>query len=332
MNPVSTTPRGRAFVRTLVCRALGHVGPDARGFALDRWGSAAAEVVTKSTVTALLAQHDPEAQEFFAPVLERSLLGRLSGLRRVPFNVRMLSMQGGTRGYWTSPGAPRPISKPAMAGAWLQPSNVGALIVATSEALREGGPVAEAGLHRDLERALTDAIDGAFLSGAGGAGQPPSIAHGAVTITATGDPAADLAALVDAFQGDLSAAYFVCDPTTATRLALVRDAGGQYPFADCGPRGGTLLGIPLLTSRGSPIDSNGGQVMLIDPSAIAFDSGALRIDPAPEATLMMSDTPTSPVELVSMFQTDSIAWRAGLDANWEVQLPGGVVCLTGVQY
>ena len=118
MNPVSTTPRGRAFVRTLVCRALGHVGPDARGFALDRWGSAAAEVVTKSTVTALLAQHDPEAQEFFAPVLERSLLGRLSGLRRVPFNVRMLSMQGGTRGYWTSPGAPRPISKPAMAGAW----------------------------------------------------------------------------------------------------------------------------------------------------------------------------------------------------------------------
>ena len=136
-------PRGRAFVRSLICRSLGHVGNDARGFALDRWGSAQAEIVTKSTVTALLAQHDPEAQEFFAPVLERSLLGRLSGLRRVPFNVRMLSMVGGAGSHWISPAAPRPISKPALDGAWLQPASVGAIAVTTSESVAEGGPVAE---------------------------------------------------------------------------------------------------------------------------------------------------------------------------------------------
>lgn len=329
---ISTIPRGRAYVRSLICRALGHVGNDARGFALDRWGSAQAELIVKSTIGALTAQGDPEAQEFFGPVLERSVIGRMSGLRRVPFGVRMLAMTGGATGYWTSPAAPRPLSKPALDGAWLKTATVGAIIVSTSEAMREGGPVTEAGLHRDLERALTDAADGAFLSGAGGSGQPPSIGAGAITFASTGNPADDLAAMVAAFDGDLSAAYFVTDPTTATKLALARDAGGAFVFPDVGPRGGSLLNVPLLTSRGSPRDSSGGQIMLVDPTGIAYDVGVLRIDPAPDATLAMSDTPTSPAVMVSMFQTDSIAWRAGLEVNWDAQLPGGVVCLTSVDY
>ncbi len=154
-------------------------------------------------------------------------------------------------------------------------------------------------------------------------------------MNSTGDPARDETALIEAFAGDFSAAYFVTDPSTAARLALARDAGGAFLFPDCGPRGGSILNVPLVTSRGSPVDSAGGQLALIDASSIAAAIDGMDISRAEGVALEMSDDPSdldAETVLVSLFQSDLVALRAVMHANWEVQRAGAVVVVTGALY
>jgi len=46
----------------------------------------------------------------------------------------------------------------------------------------------------------------------------------------------------------------------------------------------------------------------------------------------MADSPTSPATMVSMFQTNTVALKAVIHANFENQRVGGVAVLTGVNY
>ena len=50
------------------------------------------------------------------------------------------------------------------------------------------------------------------------------------------------------------------------------------------------------------------------------------------ATLAMADDPGSPAEMVSMFQTNTVALRAVVSANWTAVGTGGVVVVSGANY
>ncbi|CAM5277243.1 phage major capsid family protein [Rhodanobacter lindaniclasticus] len=136
--------------------------------------------------------------------------------------------------------------------------------------------------------------------------------------------------LVAAFAGDISAAVFVTDPTSAVSLAMAQTATGSFLHLDAGARGGSLLGIPLITTNDSPRDSTGGQLALIDPTGIAWNVDDVQLDVAKAASLEMSDSPSGASEQVSLFQTNSAAWRVIIRANFENQRTGGVAVLTGV--
>jgi hypothetical protein len=334
---VSLQPKGRALVRMAITRGLGMQVDDAATFARSRWGAAGDSIVkaAQAAVTSGDLGSTFEAREFFDQVKAGTIVGRMSGLRRVPFNVRLLRV-GGTRGYWVSQSAPKPLSKPDMAGSSIEPLKVSAIIAATKEALQEGGPESEAALQRDMERAIVETMDLAFID-ANNAGvadkMPAAVTSGVTPIPSSDDPATDLAALVESFAGDLSTAYITSDPVTLTRMALARDSGGAFLFPDLGPRGGSVLGIPVLASRGSPRDSNGGQIALIDPTGIAIGLGGVTIDLSEHASLIMSDSPdTDPGELTSLWQTNAVAWLAEVQANWEVQRAGSVAVVTGATY
>jgi hypothetical protein len=339
MSAVPLTPKGLTFVRSLIAKhTIKSADPErVQIFAQKNWGAAQADRITKAVVSALVTGDfgTPEATEFFSLIRDQSVLGRLTGLRRIPFNVRMLSVVGGTNAYWVGQGKWKPLSKPSLEGATLEPLKVATLVVATEEAMR-ANPATELVLLDDMRRALSESLDEAFLdpSNAGVADEmPASVTNGVTPVISTGDPAADIAALVAAFGGDFSAAYFITDPTTATRLALARDAGGSFAFPDAGPRGGSIVGIPLLVSRGSPRDSNGGQLALIDPTGIAANVEGIRVQTSGEASLQMRDDPTDPATtLVSLYQTNSIAWIAEAGANWDVQRAGSVAIITGADY
>ncbi len=334
--PLHLIPRGRTFARAAMLLS-GEEAVSERLFpkAAARWGTAQGDAVVKAAIGAAISGDMGEpASEFFGLVREQSLVGRMSGLRRVPFNTRVLRITSGATGYWVSESKPTPISKPALDGASLAPLRVAAIVVTTKEALNSQDPIAEVTLQEDLQRAVIGALDLAFIDpdNAGVAGQTPqSITNSALTLTATGDLQADIAQLVAAFQGDLSAAYSVTDPVTAARLALATDAGGRYLFPEVGPRGGALLGIPLLTSRHVPVGASGGRLALIDPTGIAANVDALKISRSEHTAIMMSDDPANdPGTLVSLWQTDSVALKVSVRANFEVQRAGGVAVLEGI--
>ena len=339
MPQVSTAPKGQTLARALILRASAKnlAYETAMSVATARWGQYQGEQVAKTAMAPMMRSDvgDHAAVEFFNLVMERSLLGRLSGLRRVPFDRRMLKIVNGSTAYWVAESQPIPLSKQVLDGSKLKPLNVCALIVTTDEAISAAGPVAEKGFQRDLERAVVDATDIALLdvNNAGVAGErPAALTYGAPTTAATSDAATDIAALISLFGGDLGAAYLVTDSTTATNMALLRTAEGGLIFPDVGARGGSVLGIPLLISRASPRDSTGGQLALIDPSGIAYGADSLSFDSAEHAAVAMSDTPESEPELVSLWQHKLVGFKAIMSANWEVQQAGSIAVLTGVAW
>lgn len=332
-------PRSRSFVRGLIVNAVSEANTveAKRRYAESRWGEDAAALVMKTAQGAVTAANlgapDETAAEFFDLVRERSIFGRLAGMRRVPFNTRMMSMVGGSTGYWVAESAPKPVSKPAVTGSTLRSAKVAALVCQTREALQRGGAVAEAAVEQDMQSAVTDAWDLAFIdaSNAGVADErPASITYGASTIASTGDALADIAAMIAAFQGDLSAASFVTDPVTAAQLAL---ANGGTAFPDAGPRGGSLIGLPLITSRMSPRDTGGGQIALVDASGIAAADEGIRMAVSSETALQMRDDPVNgATTVVSLWQNNTVAFLAEVDTNWAVQREGSVIVVTGADY
>ena len=327
------------FIRGVITRALAEDGPsEFESFAIKRWG-AQGTVIAKAAVGAVTSNDigmDP-AEAWFDLVFEASILGRLQGLRRVPWTVKMNSMVSGARGFWVGQNKPIPLSKPAVNGASLKIAKVAAIITTTMESLQAGGRVAEEAFDRDLRRAVTESLDAAFID-AGNSGipnrMPAAVTNRGVLLASTSIVTEDVRIAVEAFSGDLARAVWVTDPKTAVAIGLDEDFSGNRKFPEVGARGGELAGIPVVTTTGSPVDSSGGQLALIDPTGIAYNADGVEISRSDSGMLIMSDDPEndpSP-ERVSLFQTHSAALKSVLRANWDPQRIGGVVTITGVQY
>lgn len=332
---ISAGPRGRSFIRLKLAQwGGGGSAEHTNTFASARWPTEGFAISKAAVAAITTGDIGPEMVEYVGAVRERSVIGGLAGTRPVAFLKRMIARTNGVTGFWAGEATPAPMLKAVLAGSTLEVKKVVALIAATEEALRAESPAVEAGLQFDLETGCAGAIDQAFLdpANAGSATIPAAVTHGAPTVAATSDAAADLKALVSAFAGDMASAYLVTDPDTATGLAMVRGANGSFVFAEAGPRGGSILGIPLLVSRFSPRDTSSGQIALIDASGIAVAMDSVELSQSDQTSLAMSDTPTSPASMVSMFATNSVALKAVIRANWENQRIGGVAVITGADY
>ncbi|TPG45513.1 phage major capsid protein [Rhodanobacter glycinis] len=327
--------KGREFIRIAVTKASVGGAQGVEAFTAARYGSDGPRIA-KAAIASLNSSElldESIATAFISTVVDKSVLGQLRGARPTPFNTRTRKLSSGARGHFVAEAAPIPLSKQSVEGSTLRPLKVYALVVSTKEAISSLDPLAEAGLQSDLQTACAAAVNIALLNpaNAGTANvTPAAITFGAPTVAATGNAVADIKVLIAAFKGDISAAYFVTDPDTATALAMVQTANDAFLFPECGPRGGAILGIPLVTTIDSPRDSSGGQLALIDPTGIAYNIDDVQMDVAKNATLAMSDSPTSPVEQVSLFQTSSVAWKVLIRANWENHRASGVAVLTGI--
>lgn len=351
---VSLLPRGTNFSR--YCCSLARCGGNlqkAAGDAANRYGdNSVPALILRAAVGSgssrpdaswgqALAEVNAASTEFFNLVRESSLLGRMAGVRRMPLAVQVLRSTVGASAYWVSPGAAKPISRMSFARDSLLPLKVAALSVLTNEVLFRGEAASERYILNDMVAAAREVQDLAFIDplNSGVAEESPaSVTYGATAVTGTGDPAADVASLIAAFSGDLSAAYFVMHPNTAAAIGLSRDSGGSFQFPDVGPRGGSILGMPVLTSRMVPIDSNGGIIALIDASGIAVGEGVTEVKASSHASIEMdsepngdSVTPTGS-EMVSLYQTNSTALLVESEINWRAVRSGSVAIIEGAVY
>lgn len=293
----------------------------------------------------LLAPVATDYAEFLRP---QTIVGRLIGMHRVPFRVRMVAQSAGTSAYWVGEKNPKPVTLAEFTGDTLPAAKVASIAIITDELARSSEPSAEVAISTDLRAAGAEALDIAFIdpANAGVSGiKPASITSGAPSFASSGATVAniddDLAQLIQTLSdagSDLSFAAWVMRPRTALHLARLRggsDGAPSYPFITA--KGGTLLGIPVLTSANVPTESSTGNpssITLLDAAQISIaDDGDSELSIAAHATVQMETEPqTGATEQVSLWQNGLIGLRGERMVNWRRRHPGVAAVLTGVTY
>jgi hypothetical protein len=110
-------------------------------------------------------------------------------------------------------------------------------------------------------------------------------------------------------------------------------------FPSVNVRGGSLMGVPVITSGAVPVnsaDSPGPNtfVVLVDPTRLLLaDAGMVTADVAASAALQMVDNPSaSAAQMVSLWQNGMAAIRVSRYINWMRADDAGVALLDGVQW
>ena len=316
----------------------------------DLVGIIKANVIAVNTTTdAALIGNEGGFADFVEYLRPMTIVGRfgnngIPGLRRVPFRVPLIKQTGGAVGYWVGEGKPKPLTKPAWGRTELAPLKAANIAVATMEALRDSSPSAETLLRDDLAAAIVAVIDTAFVdpANAGSAGvKPASITDGLTGIASSGNDAASIRADVQAAMqvfiagnNPITAGVWIMSATRALALSMMRTALDQPEFAGITMTGGTFFGLPVIVSEYVT-----DYVVLANASDIWFaDDGGVSVDMSTEASLQMLDNPTNDsvtptaTTLVSMFQTNSVAFRAERTINWTRRRDTGVALIEDVAW
>lgn len=276
--------------------------------------------------------------EFIEYLRPMTIIGQIDGWRRVPFNVRMGSMTGGTTGYWVGQGKPIPVSKGTTSSTSLGITKAAGIAALDEELVRSSSPSAEALIRDDLAAAVAYICDTSMIDpNQGGTAnvQPASLTYSATARAASGTNYAALSADIQYIIGtmtdadvDPSAVVLVMAPRTALALTLMVTSLGLPQFPTMTATGGTLFGFRVVVSRfvgaisGSP--DYGNMIVAINTREIFLaDEGAVAIDVSREASLELLDNPTNlstgataATAMVSMFQTHSVAMKAVRFINW----------------
>lgn len=289
--------------------------------------------------------------EFLELLRPELIVTRLSGVRRVPENIKFLKATTGTSAGWIGEGKAAPITNAAFSDMEVGAHKIGAIAVFTEELLRRSEPSAEALVRDDMLATLAQAIDLAFIdqANAGVAGvKPAAITNAAATAATTGvtathvrnDVKAAYAAAVAANQ-PLSSAVWIMHPSTALALSMMRHAtSGQreFPGVDF-VTGGNFEGLPVVLSVNVPGNAGAGyDVVLCVQNEVFMAEGGLAIDASREASLEMDSAPAhdsktpTPAQLVSLWQTGSYAIKAIRGITWTRRRPTAVYRISAVKW
>ena len=290
-----------------------------------------------------LAQYRALAAEFAALLRPLTIIGKLTGLRSVPFSTSYPRQTAGGVDGWVGQGAPAPVGEITLETATMGFAKATGIVVVTTELARSSKPSAEILLRNELLAGMARFLDEQFIDPAVtaiGDTSPASITNG-LTAAQSSDStataiAADLGALV-ATMADadvpFSAPFSIMRGADAAKLAAKRDTAGAPAFPDVRVNGGTLLGIPIVVSNSVPV-SGGSIVVLVDASLIDYsDEGLLAVDSADQATLEMSTTPSAAAQQrISLFQSNLTALRITTFRNWARRSDAAVAVLDNVHW
>lgn len=287
--------------------------------------------------------------EFLRP---RTLIGQ-ANFRRTPFNVRIGSATAGGTGYWVGQGKAKPVTSFGFGAELIPFTKVAAIAVITQELARFSDPNAEALVRDMLADAVIERVDVDLLDPdkAAVANVSPAGLLNGVTPVAAGqidasDPVSVRCALAllwaawdSTFLGSRPAYY--TSPAVARMLAFLREPLGNAAFPQMTPQGGSIDGVPVRVSQYmAQTGGSGGAILaLVDEAEIFLaDDGSVTVDASEQASIEMSDTPAgssnptvaaSSTNLVSMWQTDSIALRAERFIWWGKRRAGAAQWIDG---
>lgn len=315
-------------------------------------GWANAHTAIKALVTALSQE---QIQEAFGPITADlvallrplTIVGRLQpGMRRVPFNTRLLTQSVGGSGDWVGEGRPIPVTAAGLDDTFsLEIRKVGAIRVLTTELMRVAASGSDQLVANDAASSLVEAMDVAFIDPANGgtADKPASITYGAPSFSSSGSSVtnidADLKLLVQSLidaEMPLSSAAWIMSSKTATNLAFARGTSGAPAYPNITARGGSLAGLPVITSTSVHATGSPGErfIALVEASEISIaDDNDGRIELSTNATLQMDDAPVDgAAQLHSLWQLGLVGIKSTRFLNWTRRRDGAVALLRDVTF
>lgn len=351
---------GIEFSRLLICKAISvlsrgevpalevarHRYPDNPRIQAELKAAVAGATTTDSTWAGPLMYPTTLAAEFVEYLRPMTIVGRIPNLRRVPFNVRILGQTTGAAAGWVGQGKLKPLSKFDIAvNTTMTPAKIAAIAVFSDEIGRFSSPSIETLIRDELARAIVERMDTDFVDPSKAAVSnvsPASITNGLSALTPSGTDAAavraDLAQLLQTFidaNNPPTSAVVITSNTVALNISLMTNALGQPEFPNLTMTGGTLRGIPVITSQYAAIGSPASNLLILLNAGDLFlaDDGGVAIDVSREASLEMeSDPENQSGTVVSMFQSNQLALRAERYINWAKRRASAVAYLDGVAY
>jgi HK97 family phage major capsid protein/HK97 family phage prohead protease len=355
-------PKGLGFTRYVMALAAAKGSRmEAAEFA-KRWESSTPEVAlvlkaamdagttTDSTWAAPLVVYQNLASEFIELLRASTIIGRINGFRRVPFNVSMPRQTSGSTVGWVGQGKPKPVGELAFDSVSLGMAKAAGIVVIAEELARSSDPSAEAIISQDLRNAITLFLDTQFIDPAVAAVanvSPAAVTNGATVIDSTGVTAAylraDFASALAVWTAaglSIAGGVVVMTETQAIRLSMIVNAFGQPEFPGLTATGGTLFGLPVVTSENVPAEGGspaGNRIVLLKPGEILMaDNGGIMIDVSREASVQMNSTPDDPATAstvyTSFWQNNLVGIRAERLINWLKRRTAAAVIIEGALY
>jgi len=297
---------------------------------------------TDATWAGPLVTLQPLVNEFLELLRPRTFLGRIPGLRPVPFNVSVPSQTGGGTYGWVGQNKPKPVTSATFATVSLTFAKAAGIIVLTEELVRTSKPSAEETIRQEMIAGISQFLDQQFIDPAVAAVagvNPASITNGAPATAASGVTGAaaraDIVALINAHTAagiPLEGSVLLMSEATAFALGVSLNALAQPLFPGVTAQGGTVMGVPIITSA-----NVGNRIVLVHAPSILFaDDGGVSVDVSREASLQMDSAPTDPTDattvLVSLWQRNLVGLRAERYITWLRARTGSVRIITGVAY
>ena len=303
--------------------------------ALMQKAAVGAGTTTDATWASPLIAYTQMASEYINLLRPATIIGRIPGLRRVPFNIQIPRATAGTTVGWVGENAPKPVSNMQFDSITLRWAKAAGIVIITQELARFSNPSAEAIVRQDMVDQMAQFLDRQFVDPSVAAVtnvSPASITNGvsATVATGTNDAAfrADARTTINLFlTNNLSTAGAVWIGTQqqATAFSLMLNALGQQSYPNMTPTGGTLLGYPYIASEnipatgGSPTD--GYPLIFAVPGEILLaDDGQVVVDASNQASVNMDSAPDSPptasTNMVSLWQMNMTGIRAERWINW----------------
>jgi HK97 family phage major capsid protein/HK97 family phage prohead protease len=359
----SNLPIGTAFVRYAMALARGK-GNLMQSLEVSKaWSdtpqvetvlkaAVAAGTTTGATWAAPLVEYQVMSSEFAELLRPATIMGKITGMRNVPFNVKIPRQTAGSSVGWVGQGAPKPVSALALDNVTLGYSKAAGIVVLSDELVRLSNPSAEALVRTDLINSMTQFMDDQFLNPGVAAVanvSPASVSNGVAPVVASGTTVdalkADVRTLFANFMTanmSVGDAVWVTDEVTAMTIGMMQNALGQAEFAGVGPQGGTFMGLPMITSQnisttavvGPPAVGVGRRIFLVKASEILIaDDGQTMLDVSSEASLQMDSAPVAGAQqLVSLWQNNLVALRAERWVNWGKRRTGAVGLISAAAY
>jgi len=278
--------------------------------------------------------------EFIELLYAASVLNRIPGLTRVPFNIKVPREITAATAGWVGEGKPKPVSAMAFDSVTLNFNKLAGIVPITQELMRFSSPAAEDVIRNSLVHAITKLVDTTFLDPAVAAVtgvSPASVTNGVTAIPSTGGTPealrADLYTLLATYAAanqSTDGLVLVMRSSLALGIGMTRNAFSAKEFPDMTKDGGTLEGIPVVASQVVPT----GMVIAINaPCILLADDGGVNFDVSTEASLQMDGAPGVPdatTVMVSLWQANMVGIRAERFITWLKARTGSVQYLSGV--